>query len=195
MEKIPYLLVKDFFTSEELESIWEELTFLNNPAIMLPPEKTAAAMDPEGRPLKNNSGLFLKDFYVNPLSSPLIRFSQKVFSGYTREFSTLHPTNRNILSTRRSTYLLSYYEDSDYYAPHSDHAETTALFWLFREPKRFQGGDLKFDDTCEVIPVENNCMIMFPSWALHSVSEVKMDEEHRSKKLGRYCFTQFLQLN
>jgi hypothetical protein len=195
MEKIPYLLARDFFSAEELGRIWEELTFLNDPLIMLPPEKTSSAQDPDGRLLKNNSGLFLRDFYVDPLSSPLIRFSQKIFRHYTVEFSELYPTNRNILSTRVSNFLLSYYEDSDYYAPHSDHAETTVLFWFFREPKRFQGGDLTFDDTGEVITVENNTMIMFPSWALHSVSEVKMNEEHKNQKLGRYCFTRFLKLD
>lgn len=194
MKKIPHLLVKNFFTVEELKFIWKELEFLNNPFVMLPPENTGSALDSFGALMKNNSGIFLKQVYIDLGNSPLVRFSQKIFEGHTEEFGLLSPTNRNVLLTRTSDYLLSYYEDTNYYAPHSDRGETTVLFWFFREPKRFQGGDLKFDDTGEVITVENNCMLMFPSWALHSVSEVRVNAEHRNKNLGRYCFAQLLQL-
>jgi hypothetical protein len=54
MEKIPYLLKRDFFTPEEEASIWDELNFLNNPHLMLEPSLTNGSIDRKNVQRKKN---------------------------------------------------------------------------------------------------------------------------------------------
>ena len=192
MDKIPYLLIDNFFTGEELDLIWPELDFLNNPFLLKKPAETGSAFTGEGTLKKNNKGVFLGDVYRSFEISSVWRLSSKLEKGYIQEYSELHLANKSILSANYSSMLLSYYEDSDFYLPHRDTAIATVLYWFYREPKKFNGGDLVFTDTNEVVEVKNDRMIMFPSWATHAVTEVTMAEEFRNQKLGRYCLTQFL---
>ena len=91
--------------------------------------------------------------------------------------------------------LISYYENNDYYKAHADTSDITALTWLFKEPKRFTGGDLIFPDTEERIECKNNKIILFPGCIRHQVTEINMEKQHQNQKLGRWCITQFLHSN
>ena len=192
MEKIPYLLKRDFFTPEEEASIWDELNFLNNPHLMLEPSLTNGSIDRKNVQRKKNKGIFLDTLYARLDSSSIWRASRKIFTSATMEYSQLHLSNTSVFATNRSSLLVSYYEDSDYYLPHTDEAVVSVLYWFYKEPKTFVGGDLTFNDTGEVVEVRNNTMLMFPSWATHSVSEIMMPEDKQDQKLGRYCLTHFL---
>ena len=161
---------------------------------MREPHLTGSGMRETGELKKNNKGIFLSEVFNEPNCSSMWRCSRKIFNGDTIEYSELHLSNRSILSTNSSSILYSYYENSDYYESHRDDSVVTVLYWFFKEPKKFYGGNLTFDDTGEVIEVTNNTMIMFPSWAHHSVSEVSMSDVNLNKKLGRYCVTQFLNI-
>ena len=181
------------YVSPMFSYIFDELNFVNNPYLMRGPEQTGSSYN-DGRLKKQNKGLFLSDLFVDVNSSSIWRCSRKIFNKDTIEYSKLHLSNTSVLSTNFSSILYSYYENADHYKSHRDSSVVTVLFWFFQEPKRFYGGDLKFDDTGEVIKVENNTMIMFPSWANHSVSEVKMNDRFLNKKLGRYCISMFLNI-
>jgi len=193
MEKIPYLLEDNFFTSEELNAIWVELEFLNRPSLMLDPDLTASATE-WGEIKKKNRGVFLNNVYKHLDVSPIWVASRKLFSGYTFNFSELSMVNKVALETNHSSMLMSYYEDGDYYLPHRDTASVTTLYWFFREPKRFEGGDLIFTETGETVEVKHNRMIMFPSWAEHAVTNVALSDEFKNRGLGRYCVTHFLNI-
>jgi Rps23 Pro-64 3,4-dihydroxylase Tpa1-like proline 4-hydroxylase len=91
--------------------------------------------------------------------------------------------------------LVSYYEDSDYYLPHLDVAQFTSLLWFFKEPRCFSGGEFKFSDYEDIIELKHNRMVLFPSWVMHEVSEVKMNDRSETdgySTYGRYCITNFL---
>ena len=68
------------------------------------------------------------------------------------------------------------------------------LVWFYKEPKKFEGGDLEFPDyeTADGIPkveVRNNRILIFPSIIRHAVTTISMKEEDMGKKLGRFCMT------
>lgn len=190
MEKPFEVLVKDdFFTDYELGWIWKELTLLSRPGVLADPSETGSART-DNAPIKKNLGIFLHDYYCNVEHSPIFQFTRKIFQGITEEFSLLDFANVLVLSTRSSRFLLQYYEDSDHYPPHQDQCLTTVLYWLCKDPESFEGGDLYFPYLDETIKFKNNRMIMFPSWAYHSVTPVKMLKE--GENLGRYSVTQFL---
>ena len=194
MDKIFYLLKENCFNDSDLNLIFDELNFLNNPLIFEGPEETRSAIDDEGIQ-KKNMGVWISDFYTNPHKSSLWRMTRNFMENSVDEYRNLHFSNRVIENTNFSKSLLSYYEDNDYYKPHTDQSAITILFWFFKEPKRFEGGDLFFSDTNELIKVKNNSMIMFPSWAYHSVTKIRMDEKFANKKLGRYSLTIFLNIH
>jgi len=77
--------------------------------------------------------------------------------------------------------LVSYYEDSGHYKSHVDNSIITAIHYLWKEPKTFTGGELYFGNF--EVPIENNCMLIFPSCTLHEVKPLK--------GYGRYAITQF----
>ena len=88
------------------------------------------------------------------------------------------------------TSFLSYYEDGDYFKPHEDNCKLTVLNWMYKEPKRFTGGNLVFPDYNKTIELESNKVIIFPSKITHAVNTTSMDEKY--KGMGRWCITYFL---
>ena len=187
-----YLLRDDFFTESELKLIWSEIALLSDPAVLRSEHDTGSAVNLQtGEPLKKNRGLFLLDFYTDLMNSPTFRAARKIFDNLTIEFSELCFANESVLMTRTSTMLISYYEDNDEYLKHRDTSAVTVLYWLCREPRGFEGGDLYFPQLDEWIEFKNNRMIMFPSQAFHQVSPVKLLAEPNTG-MGRFCFSQFL---
>jgi predicted 2-oxoglutarate/Fe(II)-dependent dioxygenase YbiX len=194
MDTIHYLYKENYFNQDELNLIFDELNFLNNPLILEGPEETRSAIE-NGVAQKKNKGVWISDFYTSPEKSSLWRLTRKVLDNDMLEYSQLHYSNRAVLNTNYSKKLLSYYENADYYEPHTDSASVTVLFWFFKEPKNFEGGDLILNDIGKTFEVKNNSMLVFPSWAKHSVTEVKMDEKYLNKKLGRYSITMFMHIH
>jgi len=191
--EVNYIIERDYFTEHELELIWRELDHLNRPGVFDPPEKTGSSLDLESNTVrKQNSGLWIHEIYHKPKFSAIFSCVGKLFNGYTYKYATHHYTNRGVLQTEASTHLISYYENQDHYKPHRDNAVATALHWLWKEPKKFTGGELTFTETGETIPLTNNTMIIFPSYAEHEVSQVVMNPEDCGKGLGRYCLSTFL---
>ena len=79
---------------------------------------------------------------------------------------------RQFPETNRDTSFISYYEDADNFKPHFDVFQFTALIWLYKEPRDFEGGDLILHDfENKKIELKNNRLVFFPSYYLHSVLE------------------------
>ena len=86
---------------------------------------------------------------------------------------------------------VGYYENNDEYGLHHDHSVVTSLTWLYKEPKKFTGGDLYIGDSEIKIECVNNRTLVFPSMIRHKVNTIHMEEEHLNQRLGRYCISQF----
>ena len=181
---VPFCIIRNYYTSEELRLVWAELDFLEGK--FRDPKKTGSAMDVNGIPRKNNKGLFLDEIYTDRLLSNILVVNRKIghddikknLEGKNWFYKYLtNPSDRLIDKT-----LVSYYDDGAYYKPHVDAAVITCISYHWKEPKEFTGGDLYFGDFC--VPIENNCMLIFPSCTEHEVKLVSGQ--------GRFAITQFL---
>ena len=199
----PYFIIDDVFDSKEMDLIWEELDFYNDK--MQDPEETGSARD-RGNLIKSSKGLFIDDLYYYQIKdknqeiksfphhndrSNILTVNRKIFNIDLNQ----HPSwfFKNIAPTLdyEST-MISYYENSDYYAPHRDKDDITVLCWIYREPKKFEGGDLYFPAYDSGVRVKNNRVVIFPGFIEHGVFPVEMEKNDDDKKWGRYCITSFL---
>lgn len=182
-EPVPHCVVHDYYTQQELDLLWTELDFLKGK--LLPPEQTGTAVGQNGKPKKRNRGAFIDDLYTKRELSNILQLNRKIGNveiiqkilGQHWFYNYLKPSDR--LKDRT---LVSYYEDGDYYEPHTDSATVTVISYHWKEPKPFEGGDLYFGDY--KVPLENNCLLIFPSCTEHEVKPVKGS--------GRYAVTQFI---
>jgi hypothetical protein len=189
-----YHLIKDVYTEEELESIWEEIDSFHENDLFLPPEETGAAVDAENKViLKNNSGVWLDQIYEDKAKSPILKYSSRLFQPCILN----HPSSWFFRSVRFNSdcTLLSYYDHDDHYKIHNDESYVTICTWLYREPKKFSGGNFYFPEYNIKIPCIHNISVVFPSNIFHLVDKVALEEEDRNKRLGRYCITHFASVN
>jgi hypothetical protein len=192
--KLDSLYKENFFTPEELNLIWKELEFLNNTSILESPLDTGTAFASNNTtPLKRNSGIFLDRIFIDySKHSSIYKCVTKVFQASTCEYANLSFNNTAVLNTTKFNILVSYYDHGDCYEEHHDVCVATCLFWFYKEPKQFSGGELIFPRFNKTFPPKNNSLIMFPSHAKHLVTPVEIDQESRGKGLGRYCVSLFL---
>lgn len=197
-DNFPYIVIENTYTKEELDLIWEELNFLCYKDKLISPEKksSASAIDYDtGEILKNNMCIWLEDCYKRPEFSNIEKVNTNFFDQYFDKIFDNHPSwyFKTFQFNYKST-LISYYENGGYYKPHSDVARVTCLTWLFKEPKKFTGGELTLshENTEITFQLNNNVTVIFPGSITHSVSKVVMDENECDSKKGRFCLTQFL---
>ena len=66
-----------------------------------------------------------------------------------------------------------------------------AFSYFYKEPKRFEGGNLIFPKYDYEFGCENNSLIMMPAWVEHGVSEVSIKDSDYFDGYGRYAITHF----
>jgi len=192
---IPFIVIEDVYEPDELDLIWQELDFMCHPDKMLTdPEETGGSREEDGTYLKKNSAIWLDLFFTQRKYSNILTCNRKLFKD---NLSLMRDHGSWFFKTMQSNEdytLLSYYEDGDYYEPHYDWSTVTSLTWFYKDPKSFKGGDLSlhYEGKTLTIPCENNKALLFPSYIMHSVSKIEMDEELKGKKMGRWCMTQFI---
>ena len=101
------------------------------------------------------------------------------------------PAARQFENTNYDCSVVNYYEDSNNYGEHFDSFMHTVFIWFYKSPKRFEGGNLRFPEINKTVECIHNRMIMFPSYYLHEVDKVKIENKYRNQGLGRYCMTHF----
>jgi len=194
-EEFPYIIVDNTYNEHELDLIWEELNFLCYRDKLESNAKIAgSATRDDGSPKKNNMCIFLDSAYGNRKFSNILKVNRKFFDDGMSIIKN-HPNwFFSQFVCNRDTSLISYYENSNYYESHHDECIVTILTWFYKEPKKFNGGDinLHFEDKTIKIQCLNNRSLIIPSMINHSVDEIEMLEDDMNKKLGRICMSQFL---
>ncbi len=194
-DPIPYLIIENTFKEEELELIWEEFEFLNQPGKMYSAEGTGSAESPDGKILKNNKSVFLDElFEYNKKFSNILKINNSIVSPEVKTaFSKLNFGYNAIWQTNVHSTLLNYYHDGDYYDTHSDSSLYTSLTFFYKEPKQFTGGDFWLSRFKHKIEIKNNMTVIIPSFVEHHVDEVNMKNSVYGN--GRYSMTIFLYTN
>tara|TARA_R100001594_G_scaffold48189_1_gene81052 strand:+ start:165 stop:806 length:642 start_codon:yes stop_codon:yes gene_type:complete len=190
----PYIVIDNFYNENELGLIWQELEFLCNDCKLTLPDDSDSATSPSGEILKNNKCIYVDDVYKDRKFSNILVANRKLFDNWGAFVNSHSDWFFNSLICNVDLTLISYYENGGYYKPHRDKAVATSLTWLYKEPKKFVGGDLtiSFKDEQERIEVKNNRMVIIPSFIEHEVIEIRMDKEDCGNHLGRFCMTQFI---
>jgi predicted 2-oxoglutarate/Fe(II)-dependent dioxygenase YbiX len=193
MAEAPYVEIKDMYSPEEVDDIMFEFEFFRRSNVFADPEHTGAAAYEDGTLKKKNKAVFLDSVYTNRDNSLTLKHNRKLFS-LLLDSDVLGPISKALQMSNADRTLISYYEDSDYYAPHTDRSVLTALTYFYKQPKRFSGGELVLPEYNCSLPPTHNTTYIFAGLVEHGVNPITMDEQFMGLGFGRYCMAQFLQL-
>ena len=191
-ERIPFIVIDNLYDEDERSEIMIELDYLCTERRLIPPFKDNHGAKNEDHNIKNVGCQYLESFYVNRKHSNILQITEKLFMDDGSLISN-HPHWYFDISSidEHFTHIL-YYEDTNEYPAHRDVCRFTALTYFYREPKKFDGGDLQFTDHQVQIECVNNRVIVFPSMLHHRSTPVRMSEKGTHTKNGKFCITQFL---
>jgi predicted 2-oxoglutarate/Fe(II)-dependent dioxygenase YbiX len=184
-EPVHFAIIKNFYKKDDINDISEELEKI------LPhlsgPGETGSARGVTGTARKDNQGIFLDNFYNGRREqSAILTLNRKIFTPEVKHELKKGSWFFNYMNdTVEDTTLVSYYHEGDYYKTHEDQAFITAIYYIWDEPKGFEGGDLYFGDF--KVPIENNCMLIFPSKTEHRVEKI-------TRGGGRWALSQFVSM-
>lgn len=198
-EVFPFLMIDNFYNETEEEMIWNELEYhsIVNNFIYDKGDKNngegGVAVDSNGIPMAKLTRIYLDEIYRgNRNNSNILKCYFKIVSDNVIEhYMKTTPAWVTFDSSDYDVSQVSYYENDYYYKSHFDSFMHTALVWFYRKPKKFTGGDLKFTQSGQVVECIHNRMILFPSYYMHEVSNVNMDEKYLNQGLGRFCLSHF----
>tara|TARA_A100001388_G_scaffold186898_1_gene140394 strand:- start:619 stop:1236 length:618 start_codon:yes stop_codon:yes gene_type:complete len=190
IEPFPHIVFHDFYTDEELDLIWEELKFYTRPNKLFDVEDYMGVVG-----YTKAKALHLDSVYTgkNRVLSNILEVTRKVFDKEILEtFSKLDDCCSFAKFTNYDHTKVRYYHNGDYYKPHTDtYFEFLAFSYFYKEPKKFDGGNLIFPKYDFEFNCEHNSIIMMPAWVEHGVSEVTIKDSDYYDGYGRYAITHF----
>ena len=191
-ERIPFVVIDGFYDEDEQSEILVELDYLCTERRLIPPFKDKSGARHKNRNVKNVGCLYLEDFYAKRRHSNILTITDRLFSdGYSMIDNHPHWYFDLDSINHHNTHIL-YYEDTNEYPAHKDTCRFTAVTYFYREPKKFEGGDLQFTDYQIQVECVNNRIIVFPSMLNHRSTPVRMLENDTQIKNGKFCITHFL---
>ena len=125
--------------------------------------------------------------------SNILTVNRKIFEPQVLEpFSKLHDCVLHASEANYDHTKVRYYHDGDFYEPHTDNFfQFLAFSYFYREPKRFEGGELFFPKYNYSFTCNNNSLIMMPAWVEHGVTKVSIKDSDYYDGYGRYAITSF----
>ena len=190
IEPFPHIVFHNFYTDEELELIWEELNFYTKPKKLFDVEDYQGVVG-----YTKAKAIHLDSVYTgkNRVLSNIIEVSRKVLDKQVLEpFSELDDCCTFAKSANYDVTKVRYYHNGDYYKPHTDtFFEFLAFSYFYKEPKKFDGGNLIFPKYDYEFSCDHNSLIMMPAWVEHGVSEVSIKDSDYYDGYGRYAITHF----
>ena len=189
-DPFPHVTFHNFYNDNELKLIWEELDFYTKP------DKLLSAKEYGGVVTHTNSkALWLDKVYIGKYRelSNILKVTRKVFyKNITDVFANTHDCVSLASESNYDNTKVRYYHDGEFYQPHIDkYVEFLAFSYFYREPKKFEGGELFFPKYDYKFNCDNNSLIMMPGWVEHGVSQVKIQDSDYFDGYGRYAITSF----
>ena len=190
-EPFEYIIIDNTYTDEELKLIFLELDFWAVSGNLMGTEHTGTAKWENGEPKKQNKGVFLDDVYRERSYSNVLKFNRKIYGIQLDKPSTIL---NQLKESNHDTTLVSYYENEAHYKSHKDYSVLTAMTYLYKQPKAFEGGDLVLTEYGYAFEPWFNRTYIMPGVVEHEVTEIKMKQEDCGKGLGRYCISNFINI-
>lgn len=191
-----FLLIDNWYTPEEEKAVWKELDYYSSipKDIIERAENSSDTAKAEGKTLAKAYRFYPDTLYAygKRENSTILRLMSKQNKKEFHDIlAPLTPQSRAFLNSNADCSLISYYEDSDYYKPHTDIFHWTMLIWFVREPRIFTGGDFNLTDIDTKIKLKHNRAVFFPSNYMHSVDPLKFEKQSDEMGYGRYTITHF----
>lgn len=193
----PVLLIDNYYSFNEENLIWKELDFyISNH------KNTFIRTEKDKQVAKNNDGEPKGIAYRIPISSMfhseyvkcsnVFNFIKKQKTNHFNNLIKETFFNHNVFfNTNCDSTIITYYEEGDSYDTHNDNSAFTSIIWFYKQPKKFNGGNLFFEESGIEIECLHNRMIIFPGYYLHKVSPIKWNEKVDDFGYGRFSLTHF----
>jgi hypothetical protein len=188
-EPFEYIIIDNTYTEEELKLIFLELDYWTLSNYLMDPKDTGTARWNDGTSKKVNKGIFLDDVYRNRKHSNILNLNRKIYQIQLDQPSVIL---NFVKESNRDTTLVSYYENETRYNSHQDASILTAVTYLYKQPKAFEGGDLVLTNYGIAFEPWFNRTYIIPGVVEHEVTKVTMKSEDCGKGLGRYCISNFI---
>ena len=189
-DPFPHMIVENFYNDDELKLIWEELDFYTKDGKLFDAHEFGGVVDKT-----NSRAIWLDKVFIKKYRSlsNILKVNRKIFdSAVLDAFSSVHDCCSIAKFCNHDTTKVRYYHDGDYYEPHTDKTvQFLGFSYFYREPKKFEGGELIFPKYNYTFDCPNNSLIMMPGWVEHGVTEVKIDDSDYFDGYGRYAITSF----
>jgi hypothetical protein len=179
---LPYVIFDNVFSDNELSRMMLEIDLNIKPVMRR--ENTG------GTEKKHTNAVFLHEIFNNPEASNIYLNTRKYLNDIIMDkLSDTHWvfTALKGADLKESIQIL-YYEDKDNYGQHTDISLMTMLFWAFKQPKGFEGGDIILDDDVTIECKCNRALAMSLRMP-HEVTPVKYTADVPNR--GRYCISNF----
>jgi Rps23 Pro-64 3,4-dihydroxylase Tpa1-like proline 4-hydroxylase len=177
-----FVLVRDFLLQDELAALLEHT--LSHEADFQAAEAT---------PTRKAKGILRRDFRRARILCDLGRFSEIIpfrvrsYLPWVVERLGLAPfavsaIRAQITGTNHNEFLKKHFDSATYYCPRK---VLNFVYYFYREPKGFSGGELRLYRTCfdngehvfsdefdSIVPRQNQ-VVFFPSWVVHEIRPVQ----------------------
>jgi len=189
-DPFPHLIIEDFYSEDELKLIWQELDFLTSPHKLIPANIDGSIQS------SNALSLSLNNVYKDLRHSNIASINKKILLPKIKDaFLSLSEFFEHITMVNNMFIKIKYYENGHNYPKHQDIARFTGINYLYKEPKKFEGGDLYFDDYNYKIELKNNMFVLFIGCLWHSVTPIVLKEHAYITGNGKYSITNFLSID
>ena len=190
IEPFPHIVFHNFYTDEELDLLWEEFNFYTKSKKLFDVEEYKGVVGKTEAKALHLDSVYTGKYRV---LSNILEVSRKVLDkDILKPFSEISDCCTLAKFANYDHTKVRYYHNGDYYKPHTDtYFEFLAFSYFYKEPKRFEGGNLIFPKYDYEFGCENNSLIMMPAWVEHGVSEVSIKDSDYFDGYGRYAVTHF----
>tara|TARA_B100000427_G_C15391647_1_gene543591 strand:- start:43 stop:663 length:621 start_codon:yes stop_codon:yes gene_type:complete len=190
-QPFPHLIIKNFYNENELKLIWEELNFYTKPGKFLEANNFGGVTEKT-----NSHALCLDHVYDKEIYrslSNILTVNRKLFDiNLLQTFADIDDCCSIVRTSNNDITKVRYYHNEEYYAPHIDSIyQFLAFSYFYKEPKKFEGGEVYFPKYNYEYSCDNNSIIILPGWVEHGVKKVSINDSDYYDGYGRYCISSF----